>query len=58
MGIRFLVGLVASYLFEKWNNQFKEVIKKEIYRDDGFLLFEGNKSLSEIKIGGVTSRLG
>ena len=45
----FLAGLVASDLFEKCNNQFREVIWTGIYRDDGLLLFEGKKSFSEIK---------
>ena len=30
----FFADLVASYLFEKCNNQFKEVLWKGIYRDD------------------------
>ena len=46
----FLADLVTSYLFEKCYNQFKEVLRKGIYRDNGFLLFKGKKSLSEIKI--------
>ena len=29
----FLQNLVASYLFEKCNNQFREVLWKGIYRD-------------------------
>ena len=45
----FLTDLVASYLFEKCNKQFKEVLWKEIYRDDGLLVFKGKKSLSDIK---------
>ena len=45
----FLADLVASYLFEKCNNQFKEVLWKGIYRDDGLLVFKGKKSLSNIK---------
>ena len=43
------MDLVASSLFEEYNNQFKEVIWKGIYREDGLLVFEGKKSLSEIK---------
>ena len=39
----FLADLVASYLFEKCNNQFKEVLWKGIYRDDGLLVFKGKK---------------
>ena len=45
----FLEDLVASYLFEKCNNQFKEVLWKGIYIDDGLLVFKGKKSLSDIK---------
>ena len=36
-------------MFEKCSNQFKEVLWKGIYRDNGLLLFKGKKSLSEIK---------
>ena len=42
----FLADLVASYLFEKCSNQFKEVLWKGIYRDNGLLVFKGKKSLS------------
>ena len=45
----FLAGLVASYLFKKRNNQFKEFLRKGIYGEDGLLVFKGKKSLSEIK---------
>ena len=45
----FLSDLVASYLFEKCNNKFKEVLWKVIYKDDVLLVFKGKKSLSEIK---------
>ena len=45
----FLEDLVASYLCEKYNNQFREVPQKGIYRDNGLLVFKGKKSLSEIK---------
>ena len=45
----FLADLVASYLFEKCNNQFKEVLWKGIYRDDGLSAFKGKESISEIK---------
>ena len=41
----FLVDLVASYLLEVTNNQFKEVMWRGIYRDDGLLVFKGKKSL-------------
>ena len=46
----FLAYLVASYLFEKCNNQFNKVLQKGIYRDNGLLVFEGNKSHLGIKI--------
>ena len=45
----FLADLLASYLFEKYNNQFKEVLWKEIYRNNELLVFKGKKSLSERK---------
>ena len=32
----FIVDLLSSYLFEKCNNQLKEVLWKFIYIDDGF----------------------
>ena len=56
----FLLDLVESYLFEKCNNQFKEVLWKRIYRDDGLLVFKGKKSLSEKnkKYGEKTSKVG
>ena len=34
----FLADLVASYLFENFNNKFKEVLWKGMYRDDGLLV--------------------
>ena len=37
----FLADLVTSYLFEKCYNQFKEVLRKGIYRDNGLLVFKG-----------------
>ena len=36
-------------LFNIYNNKFREVLWKEIYRNNGLLLFKGKKSLSEIK---------
>ena len=39
----FLADLVASYLFKKCRNQFKEVLWKGIYRDDVLLVFKGKK---------------
>ena len=48
----FLADLVASYLLEVFNNQFKEVLWRGIYSDDGFLVFEGRRSISEIRIWG------
>ena len=39
----FLADLVASYLLEVTNNQFKEVLWIGIYRDDGLLVFKGKK---------------
>ena len=43
------MDLLASDLFEKFNNQFNEILWKEIYRDNGFLVFKGKKLLLEIK---------
>ena len=48
--LAFLADLVASYMFKKCNNQFKEVLWKGVYGEDGLLVFKGKKSLSEIKI--------
>ena len=39
----FLAELVASYLFQKCNNQFKEVLWKWIYREGGLLVFNCKK---------------
>ena len=47
--LAFLENLLASYLIEECNNQFKEILLKEIYRDHELLVFKGKKSLSEIK---------
>ena len=41
----FLADLVASYLFEKCNNQCKEFLWKGIYRDNGLLVFKGKRSV-------------
>ena len=40
-----LANLVASYLFEVTNNQFKEVLWRGIYRDDVLLVFKGKRSI-------------
>ena len=32
---------LESYLFEKCNNEFREVMWKGIYREDGLLVLEG-----------------
>ena len=45
----FLADLFSSYLFEKCNNQSREVLWKGIYRDDVLLVLKGKKSLLEIK---------
>ena len=45
-----LPDLVASYLLEVTNNQFKEVMWRVIYRDYGLLVFKGRRSISEIRI--------
>ena len=39
--LAFLADLVISYLFKKYYNQFKEVLRKGIYRDNGLLVFKG-----------------
>ena len=41
---------MASYLLEVTNNQFKEVLWRGIYSDDGLLVFESRRSISEIRI--------
>ena len=46
----FLANLIDSYPFEKCNSRFKEFLWKEMYRDDGLLVFPVMKFLSEIKI--------
>ena len=45
----FLADLVASYLFEKSNANFRPTIYHGIYRDDGLVVFKGKKKASEIK---------
>ena len=38
-----LANLVASYLFEVTNNQFKEFLWRGIYRDNIFLALKGRR---------------
>ena len=47
--LAFLANLVASYLFEKAKANFHPTIYHSIYRDDGFVVFKGRKSVREIK---------
>ena len=44
----FLAYLVASYLFEKVNKNFRPPIYCGIYRYDGLVVFKGKKKASEI----------
>ena len=44
------MDLVYSYLSEVTRNQFKEVPWRGIYKDNGFLVFKGRISISEIRI--------
>ena len=46
----FLADLVASYLFEVTNNQFREFLWRVIYRDYGLLVFKGRISIPDIRI--------
>ena len=45
----FLADLVASYLFEKSKINFHPTTYNGIYRDDGLVVFKGNKNTREIK---------
>ena len=45
----FLADPVASYLFEKAKAKFIPTIYHGIYRDDGLVVFKGNKKASEIR---------
>ena len=45
----FLADLVASYLFEKAKAKSILTIYHGIYRDDGLVVFKGNKKASEIR---------
>ena len=45
-----LAYLVASFLLEVTNDQFKEVLWRGIYRDEGLLVLEGRRTVSEIRI--------
>ena len=56
--LAFHADLVASYLFENYNNTFKEVLWNGMYIDYGLLVFNGNKSLSDIKNRHMTSKVG
>ena len=47
--LAFLANLLASDLFWKFKNKFKEVLWRGIYRDDGLWVFMSKKSLSEVK---------
>jgi len=44
----FLADLVASFLLEKTNNHFKNTQFHGIYRDDGIVVFDGNKKFCEL----------
>ena len=50
--LAWLVDLVASYVLESASKQFKGMQFKGIYRDDGFVIFEGN-----LKAGNVADWL-
>ena len=41
--------MVASYFFEKAKAHFHPTIYHGIYRDDGVVVFKGQKSVKEIK---------
>ena len=56
--LSFIANLVAYYLFEKCNNQFKEALWKGIYRYYSLLVFKGKKSLSKNNYGEKTSKVG
>ena len=42
-----LADLVAAYILEKTEKSFREMKYHGIYRDDGFMIFEGIKSKQE-----------
>eukprot|EP00957_Ditylum_brightwellii_P084974 6461685-Ditylum_brightwellii.AAC.1 len=44
----FLADIVASYTFEETEECFRECIYREIYRDDGLVVFVGPRNKSEI----------
>ena len=52
----FLEYLLTSYLLEVTKNQFKEVMRRLIYRDNRFLVFKGKRSISDIRIWRDTSQ--
>ena len=52
----FLADLVASYLLEVTNNQFKEVLWRGIYRDDRLLVFKGKNHYQISKYGEINSK--
>ena len=45
-----LADLLASYLLEVTNNQFKEVLWRGIYRYDRILVFKGRRPIPETRI--------
>ena len=56
--LAFLANMVASDLFEKCKNKFREVLWRGIYRYNVLLVSEVKKLLSEIdKNGGMNSRV-
>ena len=44
-----MADLVASYLFDKANLNFRPTIYHGIYLDEGLVVFKGKKKTSEIK---------
>ena len=46
----FLADLVASYLLEMTKNHFTNTRYHGIYRDDGMIVFNGTRKITELKI--------
>ena len=47
-GSAFLADLVGAYIMEKTSDCFKDAKHRGIYRDDGFVVFDGKKSKNDI----------
>eukprot|EP00957_Ditylum_brightwellii_P047465 3604847-Ditylum_brightwellii.AAC.1 len=45
----FLADLVASYMFESTEEEFRDAIFQEIYRDDGLVVWKGKWTREQVE---------